>query len=98
MIDFSHANSAKQHKRQIEVGHDVASQLANGDRRIIGVMVESHLEEGNQPISGKALKYGQSVTDACLGFDDTVMLLEELAGAVRARRAHHADKQRPGAD
>ncbi|WP_088284828.1 3-deoxy-7-phosphoheptulonate synthase [Ideonella sp. A 288] len=88
MIDCSHANSAKQHRRQIEVAADVAAQLAAGERRIIGVMVESHLHEGRQDlVPGQALKPGVSVTDACIGWDDTAPLLRQLAGAVRQRRA-----------
>ena len=68
MIDLSHANSGKQHRRQIEVGADVAAQVAHGDRRIVGVMIESHLHEGRQDIvAGQALRYGVSVTDACIG-------------------------------
>jgi len=87
MIDFSHANSRKQFRRQIEVGHDVAGQIAGGDRRIIGVMVESHLRPGRQDLApGASLDYGVSITDACLGWDDTTGVLEELARAVRARR------------
>ena len=88
MIDFSHANSAKRHKRQLDVGADVAAQIAGGDRRIMGVMVESHLHEGrqdNQP--GGELDYGKSITDACIGWDDTAPLLHELAAAVRSRRS-----------
>ena len=88
MIDLSHANSSKQHARQIEVGRDVAAQIAAGDARITGVMIESHLDEGRQDIvPGQPLRPGVSVTDACIGFDQTVPLLAELAAAVRARRA-----------
>jgi 3-deoxy-7-phosphoheptulonate synthase len=87
MIDCSHANSAKQHRRQIEVAADVGAQLAAGDRRIVGVMVESHLHEGRQDLApGRPLREGVSITDACLGWDDTVPLLRRLAAAVRARR------------
>jgi 3-deoxy-7-phosphoheptulonate synthase len=87
MIDCSHANSAKQHRRQIEVAHDIAAQVSGGERRIIGVMVESHLREGRQDLKpGQALAPGVSITDACLGWDDTVPLLQTLAAAVRARR------------
>ncbi len=87
MIDFSHANSSKQYQRQIEVGHDVASQLATGDKRIMGVMIESHLVAGRQDMKpGVALNYGQSVTDACISWEDSVPLLRELAEAVRNRR------------
>ena len=88
MIDCSHANSSKQHRRQIEVAHDVAGQIAAGDDRILGVMIESHLEEGRQDIvPGQALRHGVSVTDACISFAQTVPVLEQLAAAVRARRA-----------
>ena len=87
MIDLSHANSSKQHRRQIDVGAAVGAQIGRGDRRIVGVMVESHLEEGRQDlVSGKPLVYGKSITDACLGWADTVPLLESLAEEVRRRR------------
>jgi 3-deoxy-7-phosphoheptulonate synthase len=85
MIDFSHANSEKQHRRQINVAQDVGGQIAEGDARIVGVMVESHLVEGRQDLGGE-LCYGQSVTDACIGWDDTVAVLRELAGSVSQRR------------
>ena len=87
MVDVSHANSSKQHVRQIEVAFDVARQVAQGDRRIIGLMLESHLEEGRQDIvAGQTLKRGVSVTDACVSMAQTVPVLENLAQAVRARR------------
>jgi 3-deoxy-7-phosphoheptulonate synthase len=87
MVDFSHANSSKQHKRQIVVGHDVGSQIAGGDSRIIGVMIESHLVEGRQEICApEKMTYGQSVTDACIHWDDTVELLRNLAASVAQRR------------
>jgi len=87
MIDCSHANSRKDYKLQLEVARDVAGQLAGGDRRIFGLMVESHLQEGRQELEpGCALEYGQSITDACLGWEDSVALLETLAEGVRARR------------
>ena len=87
MIDFSHANSAKQPRRQIDVGADVAAQIAASDAHIMGVMIESHIHEGRQDNApGGALEYGKSITDACLGWDDTAPLLHELAAAVRARR------------
>ncbi len=87
MIDFSHANSSKDFKRQMHVGNDIAGQVASGERRVVGVMAESNLVEGRQDlVPGKALTYGQSVTDACLGWEDTTRLLELLAGAVRSRR------------
>jgi 3-deoxy-7-phosphoheptulonate synthase len=86
MIDVSHGNSGKSYLRQVEVARDVAAQVA-GDARIIGVMIESHLEEGRQDlVPGLPLKHGVSITDACLGFAQTLPLLEELAAAVRARR------------
>jgi 3-deoxy-7-phosphoheptulonate synthase len=88
MIDFSHANSLKQCQRQLIVGDDVAGQIGGGDRRIIGVMLESHLQAGRQEVvPGQPLTYGQSITDACLGWDDTVPLLHKLASAVQERRS-----------
>jgi 3-deoxy-7-phosphoheptulonate synthase len=87
MIDFSHANSSKQFKRQIDVARDVGAQMAAGDARIIGVMIESHLSEGRQDLTpGEPLAYGVSVTDACIGWDDSLLSLDVLAEAVRARR------------
>jgi len=87
MIDFSHANSSKQFQKQLDVAADVAGQVAGGDARIVGVMVESHLNSGRQDLQqGKPLEYGVSVTDACLGWSDTVKLLDVLADAVRKRR------------
>lgn len=88
MVDVSHANSAKQHRRQIEVTLDVAAQVAAGERRIMGVMIESHLEEGRQdPVPGQPLRRGVSVTDACISMAQTAPVLLELARAVRTRRA-----------
>ncbi len=87
MIDLSHANSRKQYKAQMDVGKNVADQIANGDDRIFGVMIESHLVEGRQDIvPGKQLVYGQSITDACLGWEDTELLIKELAIASDKRR------------
>jgi len=86
MIDCSHANSRKLHQRQKYVCRDVCAQLSDGDKRIMGVMIESHLVEGAQSINNRPLVRGQSITDACLGWDDTVPLLEQLAEAVEARR------------
>ena len=87
MVDFSHANSEKQFKRQIDVARDVAQQLINGEDRICGVMIESHLKEGRQDLlPGKPLEYGQSITDACIGWEDSVDVLNLLAEAVRKRR------------
>ncbi len=91
MIDFSHANSRKQHRLQIEVADDVARQLSAGEDRIIGVMVESHLVEGRQDlVPGKALEYGKSVTDACIGWEDSLRVLDTLAEGVRQRRIKRA--------
>jgi 3-deoxy-7-phosphoheptulonate synthase len=87
MIDFSHANSQKDYRRQREVAEAVALQVGGGERRIMGVMVESHLKEGRQDlVAGRTLLYGQSITDACLGWDDSVQLLGLLGEAVRRRR------------
>lgn len=87
MVDVSHANSSKQHTKQIEVAHDVAGQIAAGDRRIMGLMIESHLHEGRQDQKpGQALQYGVSITDACIGFEQTVPVMDALAQAVRQRR------------
>ncbi len=91
MVDFSHGNSRKQFKLQMEVCDSVAEQMARGEERIVGVMVESHLIEGRQDLSPeKALTYGQSITDACIGWDDSLAVLEKLAAAVRARRVAEA--------
>ncbi|MDI9332388.1 MAG: 3-deoxy-7-phosphoheptulonate synthase [Alphaproteobacteria bacterium] len=88
MIDVSHANSNKQYARQIEVALDVTSQVTNGDRRILGLMIESHLNEGRQDLKpGVPLQYGVSITDGCISMAQTVPLLEALAGAVRSRRS-----------
>lgn len=87
MIDFSHANSLKQHKNQLNVSSNVAGQIENGEQRISGVMIESHLVEGNQKVvEGQELTYGQSITDACIGWTDTETVLRELATAVSTRR------------
>ena len=91
MIDASHANSSKQHERQVEVMHDVGAQIAAGNRCIFGVMVESHLNGGAQKFSpGKddptALEYGKSITDACIDWSSSVGVLDGLAAAVRERR------------
>ncbi len=88
MIDFSHANSLKQCQRQLVVGEDVAEQISQGDKRIMGVMVESHLKAGQQTvIAGQPLIYGQSITDACISWEDTLLLLNKLAHAVQKRRS-----------
>jgi 3-deoxy-7-phosphoheptulonate synthase len=87
MIDFSHANSRKKHEKQIDVARDVAGQIARGDRRIIGAMVESHLVGGRQDLLLlEDLVYGQSITDACISWEDSLPLLQVLADAVRQRR------------
>lgn len=87
MIDFSHANSLKQFQRQMNVAEDVGAQIAAGDRRIFGVMIESHLVEGRQDLEeGQELVFGQSITDACIGWEDTERVLRDLAKAVQQRR------------
>ena len=89
MVDFSHANSRKDYRRQMEVASDIAGQLTQGEHNIFGVMVESHLVEGRQDLKpGASLCYGQSITDGCLGWQDTELLLQQLAVAVRARRLY----------
>ena len=87
MIDFSHANSSKDYRRQAVVCHDVAAQIAAGNKRIMGVMMESNLVAGAQSlVPGQPLVYGQSITDGCIDWEETHKLLTELAAAVRARR------------
>lgn len=87
MIDASHANSRKQYENQIPVCADIGKQIANGDERIVGVMIESHLLAGRQDLEGDGpLTYGQSITDACIDWNDSVTVLEGLAEAVRQRR------------
>jgi 3-deoxy-7-phosphoheptulonate synthase len=87
MIDCSHANSSKDYERQAVVASDIAGQIEGGDRRIIGVMIESNLVAGAQKlVKGKPLVYGQSLTDACIGWPETVDILRELAAAVRSAR------------
>ncbi|MFT3878892.1 MAG: 3-deoxy-7-phosphoheptulonate synthase [Gemmatales bacterium] len=91
MVDCSHANSGKQHQKQLDVANDLATQIADGSRHIIGVMVESHLQAGSQKfVAGKddptKLEYGKSITDACLGWDDSVQVLKTLSAAVKQRR------------
>lgn len=88
MIDFSHANSQKQHARQIQVAEAVATQVAAGNAGIIGAMVESHLVGGRQDVHpGKALVYGMSITDACIGWEDSIGIIHRLAESVKIRRA-----------
>jgi 3-deoxy-7-phosphoheptulonate synthase len=87
MIDFSHANSNKDYRRQAIVCHDVAAQIAAGNKNILGVMMESNLVSGAQKlVPGQPLVYGQSITDACIDWPETHVMLTELAAAVRARR------------
>jgi 3-deoxy-7-phosphoheptulonate synthase len=87
MVDFSHGNSRKQYRLQMDVAREVGAQMAAGEERIVGVMVESHIHEGRQDLSPDTpLEYGKSITDACIGWDDTVALLDVLAQSVRARR------------
>jgi 3-deoxy-7-phosphoheptulonate synthase len=91
MVDCSHANSSKQHEKQIDVAKDIAAQLSGGSKSVFGVMVESNLQAGAQKFTpGKdkpaALAYGQSITDACIGWDDSVDVLEVLSQGVLARR------------
>ncbi len=92
MVDCSHANSSKQHEKQVDVARDIAKQIAAGSRSVFGVMVESHLNAGAQKFTpgkddAQALEYGKSITDACLGWDDSLVSLELLSAAVKARRA-----------
>ena len=87
MVDLSHANSKKQHDAQVDVANVVAEQIANGDKRIIGTMIESHLVAGRQDVKpDQELVYGQSITDACLGWEKTIELIDSLAQASKARR------------
>jgi len=92
MVDCSHANSSKQHQKQIDVAREIASQVAKGSHQVFGVMVESHLTAGAQKFTpGKddpaRLEYGQSITDACLGWGDSLQVLDLLSEAVKLRRA-----------
>ncbi len=88
IVDCSHANSFKDHDRQVDVGKEVAAQIANGENRIFGVMLESNLIAGRQNlVDGKAETYGQSVTDACMGWDDTVSVIENFARSVKKNNA-----------
>jgi 3-deoxy-7-phosphoheptulonate synthase len=99
MIDCSHGNSGKDPARQPAVARDVAAQVTEGSPHVFGVMIESHLVGGRQDVKpGRPLTYGQSITDACLGWDDTVPVLDELAKAVRARRALAAATAASGSD
>ncbi len=88
MVDFSHANSRKVPQNQMEVGKVIADQIAGGEKRIFGIMIESHLVAGRQDVvEGKPLVYGQSITDACIGWEDTVPLIDRLAQASAKRRS-----------
>ena len=96
MIDVSHANSAKQHRRQVDVAADIAQRVAAGERRIVGLMIESHLHEGRQDLTpGQPLREGVSITDACIGWAQTEPVLQQLALAVRTRRALAAQTAGP---
>lgn len=89
IVDCSHGNSKKDHKRQPLVARDLAEQIAGGSEAIMGLMLESHLKDGNQKEAPLAkLEYGKSITDACISFEDTAPLLTELAAAVKKRRAN----------
>jgi 3-deoxy-7-phosphoheptulonate synthase len=93
MVDCSHSNSQKMYQRQIDVAREIARQVASGEDRVIGVMVESHLKGGRQDlVPGKALVYGQSITDACIGWEESVPLVRNLAEAVRKRRLVKAEE------
>ena len=86
MVDMSHGNSSKQHKKQLEVCSDISNQIASGEHRITGVMIESNIEEGNQSSDDKTnLIYGKSITDACINWEDTVICLNQLAESVQKR-------------
>ncbi len=92
MVDCSHANSSKQHEKQLEVAREIATQVAGGSHQVFGLMVESHLQPGAQKFTpgkddAKNLEYGKSITDACLGWEDSLHLLDVLSEAVKARRA-----------
>ena len=93
MVDCSHANSMKDYRRQVDVCNNIATQVANGENRIMGVMLESHLVEGRQDvIEGQKLTYGQSVTDACISWETTETCLQKLASAVKKRRDINAQQ------
>jgi 3-deoxy-7-phosphoheptulonate synthase len=93
MIDFSHSNSSKKPEKQVDVARDVAGQVSAGDERIFGVMVESHLKPGRQDlVPGKPLAYGVSITDGCIGWEESVGVLETLAESVRKRRLNAVSK------
>lgn len=85
MVDFSHGNSQKNHENQANVCSSICSQIANGNKNIVGVMIESNLQAGNQKISNQ-MEYGKSITDACVDFEETKVFLENLSTAVQKRR------------
>ena len=88
MVDFSHANSEKQFKNQLKVGANIATQIESGSDSVFGVMIESHLNEGNQKVGPlSSLKYGVSITDSCIGWKDTEELLRGLAQSVKKRNS-----------
>ena len=88
MVDFSHANSEKQFKNQLKVGANIAAQIEEGSESIFGVMIESHINEGNQKVGPlPSLKYGVSITDSCIGWDDTETLLRDLAKSIKTRNS-----------
>ena len=94
MIDFSHANSSKSAQKQVDVGADVARQVAGGEDRIFGIMLESHLKAGRQDLQpGKPLVYGQSITDGCISWEDSRQLFDTLAEAVRKRRLKQLESE-----
>jgi 3-deoxy-7-phosphoheptulonate synthase len=91
MVDCSHANSSKQHEKQMDVARDLAAQVSGGSRQVFGLMIESHLNAGAQKFTpGKddasQLEYGKSITDACLGWNDSLQALAVLSDAVKSRR------------
>ena len=88
VVDCSHANSLKDHKKQMVVVADLANQLKNGEKRIKGLMIESNLVEGNQNINDDKLIYGKSVTDACIGWEDTEKALYTLSEAIEKRKSN----------
>jgi 3-deoxy-7-phosphoheptulonate synthase len=94
MIDASHGNSEKDYRRQPDVARVIAEQVADGERGIVGVMLESFIVEGRQDlVDANHLEYGQSITDACIGWDATVGVLGDLAAAARERRARRAARE-----
>jgi 3-deoxy-7-phosphoheptulonate synthase len=86
IVDASHDNSRKDHTRQPAVASEIGAEIASGNRALVGVMLESFLEEGRQELGSGPLTYGQSITDACMSWETTSTVLDELAAAVRARR------------